>query len=779
MRSFLLLLLVLSCSSAVAKSFVLTSAESEFGLDQACDYLIDTSKNFSPIQPNPNIAWQPIASATFNHGFVADPIWFRCVIENRSSVHNWLVKVNNPQMASFTAYYPTTDGQLASQSTGMFTPMEQRPVKDVYPVLELPLPFEQPVELWFRFESFTPVSIQLDFLDNQVYLAEKKSNLVIHSLFFGMLCALLLYNLFLFFSMRDYGYLLYTSYLFFMGSYILMVLGYSQSLIFSRSPQSELYFVVPATLLSCFFAQQFAFYFLRFGEAKPKLLVVKYINQYLLLFAAIVGIFISFEAYVVLASLISGFILLFMLGIGIYCYLYQDYQPARYYCAAWCALLLGVTVHSLSFNNILEENFVTRHLLLAAVCTEALLLSFALGDRYNLLRREFRIKDQVAKAKLKEANQKLSESLMLSKEMHEAKQSLVTMVSHEFRTPLNIAFGSLDQLKKNASPSDDLKLSRVHESLSRISHHLENLITVGEILNQALAPDHQSLNWKRLYEEVNSFSANHPNQHVELVKSVTTLEQHSAFIDQRLFKQIITNILEFIANYSQFGEVIIDFSIHNTSIEIAVRIDTPINDKSSLNTLSQTDLSQLDLQKLGETNTNAVLVNHIVLLLGGTITIDNQDQQFTQITVTLPNYTLQQQDTHVLKQPIRHNHILIVEDNMTNALILKQIICLLGFTVDTAANGQQALEKVDSESYDLIFMDLNMPVMDGIEASKLLKKHANSDIRNIPIIAVTANSNTYSKTLCHEVGINGYICKPINQDVIVEEINKWLVLPTP
>ncbi|MCM8535108.1 MAG: response regulator [Lentisphaeraceae bacterium] len=114
---------------------------------------------------------------------------------------------------------------------------------------------------------------------------------------------------------------------------------------------------------------------------------------------------------------------------------------------------------------------------------------------------------------------------------------------------------------------------------------------------------------------------------------------------------------------------------------------------------------------------------------------------------------------------------LIVEDNPVNQMVLKTQLTRMGIAVDVAENGQIALDKIDSnDAYDIIFMDVQMPVMGGVECTENIRK-TNAQI---PVIAVTANVTTKDKNDCKECGMNSFMAKPLKRDLLISELGKWL-----
>lgn len=119
--------------------------------------------------------------------------------------------------------------------------------------------------------------------------------------------------------------------------------------------------------------------------------------------------------------------------------------------------------------------------------------------------------------------------------------------------------------------------------------------------------------------------------------------------------------------------------------------------------------------------------------------------------------------------------ILVVEDNLTNQIVVRGLLNMFGLTVDVAGNGTEAVEKVTSEHYDFIFMDCQMPVMDGYEATKCIRHLENSATpSDVPIVALSANTMKGDEDMCLEAGMNDHLSKPISQDKLKAILEKWL-----
>ena len=117
--------------------------------------------------------------------------------------------------------------------------------------------------------------------------------------------------------------------------------------------------------------------------------------------------------------------------------------------------------------------------------------------------------------------------------------------------------------------------------------------------------------------------------------------------------------------------------------------------------------------------------------------------------------------------------VLIAEDSSVIQNLTKKVLQFQNYDIDSVKNGQKVLEKLENESFDVILMDINMPKMDGMECSKQIRQMSDSQKAQTPIIAITGNANNYSEEDFKSAGINEFIPKPIDFDVLVETVNRY------
>jgi len=127
-----------------------------------------------------------------------------------------------------------------------------------------------------------------------------------------------------------------------------------------------------------------------------------------------------------------------------------------------------------------------------------------------------------------------------------------------------------------------------------------------------------------------------------------------------------------------------------------------------------------------------------------------------------------------LKLLSSQSKILVAEDNLVNQMILKQLLVQQGLQVDTANDGAQAWDLLQSDQYDMLLTDINMPVMDGYELITKIRQHEQQSGKHLPVIAVTANAMTKDQNRCMESGMDGFIRKPIDLTELQNVLHQWL-----
>lgn len=391
--------------------------------------------------------------------------------------------------------------------------------------------------------------------------------------------------------------------------------------------------------------------------------------------------------------------------------------------------------------------------------------------------------------KRKQSEIELSESKLIAEKATAAKSQFLSNMSHEIRTPLNAIIG-LTELADDHAISPGTK-----EYLSSIKFAADNLLV---IVNDIL--DFSKIEAGKI-EFVNSdFSLR--NQIREIVKAIHFRADDKVIgisysidkkipeyicADQVRLNQILMNLLNNAVKFTHEGEITINCHLEKTEsilnyIKFEVR-DSGIGIPASrLEHIfdSFTQVSEDTRIKYGGTGLGLAICKKLVELYGGEISVESEMGKGSVFSFTLPVKTGKLPKVLDLASAASSNNvvfenvsILLVEDNKINQFVGKQMLEKLKATVDIAENGEVAVEMLKTGDYDLVLMDLQMPVMNGYQATECIRDKA-SGVKNpdIPIIALTADAFPETRVKVLNSGMDDFISKPVDKKTLFEKISK-------
>ena len=376
----------------------------------------------------------------------------------------------------------------------------------------------------------------------------------------------------------------------------------------------------------------------------------------------------------------------------------------------------------------------------------------------------------------------LKEAKLQAEKSAEAKELFLANMSHEIRTPMNAIMGMSQQLYKTTLTS------RQSTFLHAILHSAEHLLV---IINDIL--DISKIEAGKLNLEAIGFSMQ------ESVQGALEVMQHKAeekglvlkaVIDEAVnevligdphrFKQVLLNMISNSIKFTEKGSVTIGCSVLATAagrqtIQIAVT-DTGIGmDEAYLgqlfNKFSQEDDSVA--RKYGGTGLGMSICKKLIELMDGKIEVSSKKNEGTSITFILPFQTGNQSDLPAKEEMVFNSsllagcRILLVEDNEMNRLVATTTLEHYSVELQEAVNGEEAIRMLKNAHFDLVLMDVQMPVMNGIEATHAIRRDISA---TIPIIALTANAIKGESDKCIAAGMNAYISKPFQEQVLVRTI---------
>ncbi len=384
----------------------------------------------------------------------------------------------------------------------------------------------------------------------------------------------------------------------------------------------------------------------------------------------------------------------------------------------------------------------------------------------------------------KKLEKELEASKIKAELASKAKESFLANMSHEIRTPLNAIIGMIRELGKETLNADQ----KIYVEKSAIaSKHLlsiiNNVLDISKIEAGELTLEDEHFSLDNSIDNVLSIMSSRAEEKGIYLRSEFSNDIHHAIIGDPLrIEQVLINLVGNAVKFTSKGGITIRCSLINNAadeqkINIAVS-DTGVGMeekylKNIFNKFSQEDRSVS--RKYGGTGLGLAITYELIQLMGGTIEVESKKNSGTTFNVIV---TLKKSDTCKVEIKQEANEtislnglrILLVEDNELNRLVAQNTFKYHKCWLDEAINGLDALEKLKQNKYDIILMDIQMPEMDGLEATEKIRTELKIET---PIIALTANAFKSEVEKCKQVGMNDYLTKPFEEVALLKLISKY------
>ncbi len=362
---------------------------------------------------------------------------------------------------------------------------------------------------------------------------------------------------------------------------------------------------------------------------------------------------------------------------------------------------------------------------------------------------------------------------------NQSKSEFLAMMSHEVRTPLNSVLGMLDILRQSTLSNEQFEaLCQMECSAELLLAIISDILDLSKIESGSFQLNEQ---WINLSDTVMFVISQQKqvatNKNLEFHLNCTIVPDKQYWIDSTRLSQILFNLIGNAIKFTDSGTV--NVSVLDQKDELVISVsDTGIGISKSKQSRLFTAFHQGDrsiTRRFGGTGLGLAITKHLVEMMRGSISVESEEHVGSSFIIRIPVLTRFSQNRPVKFEtsgPAKTLNLLIVEDTQSNQLVIKLILNKLGHNVHIASHGAEALsflEKHD-ETIDMILMDVSMPVMDGITATRLIRGRGIT----IPIIALTAHALESDRDKCLEAGMDSFISKPVRRQDIYEVIQMFV-----
>ena len=449
------------------------------------------------------------------------------------------------------------------------------------------------------------------------------------------------------------------------------------------------------------------------------------------------------------------------------------------------------SARKVTLSDFIKDNFFMV-LLVSSIAVAAVLLTIL-----KLLQKARKAEAAAKKAAndTQELNAKLQVAVEKAESANRAKSTFLFNMSHDIRTPMNAIIGYADLASRHSD--DPAKLKNYMENIQVCGQNLlmllNNVLDLARIENDKTEMEYSVSDVDKDFRNCVAMFRNQADSKGQTLTVTTQLLHPYVYVDIPHLTEVCTNLVSNAVKYTGAGGTI-RCDVTQKSGEKEGWCDTVVTVADNGIGISQ-EFQKHIFEPFERERTSTVsrvegsgigmgIVKKLVGLMGGTVAVESKIGVGSKFTVTIPCRIASEDETQAKRETnpsdqkcLRGTRILLTEDNDLNAEIATELLQEEGCTVDRAKDGVECvdmLEKAANGTYQLILMDIQMPVMNGYDAARKIRRLDDPQKANIPIIAMTANAFSEDKQAALDAGMNDHIAKPINMNVLVPTLRKYL-----
>ncbi len=419
------------------------------------------------------------------------------------------------------------------------------------------------------------------------------------------------------------------------------------------------------------------------------------------------------------------------------------------------------------------------------------------GDVYYVI-----IRDMTELYEAREEKMKIEMKLSREKHRNEVKSAFLFNISHDIRTPMNAIKGFTELAIEHIDDKELLKdyLLKVDESNDQLLQLIDDLLEMSRLDYGRIDIKNEKCNIKdAITQTVDMFVGAIEKKNIDLVLNLDITDV-CVLVDEHRFKRIMGNLLSNAVKFTQDGGCIkVDAIQKNMSDSGYVRYEFTVEDNGigmdeefthRLYDAFERESTSTQSGYLG-TGLGLTIAKRLLDVMGGSISVRSEKGKGSKFTVGLPLKLADEEAVKKLKNdhedvlfkpdsysnPDHPYRILLVEDVEINRLLAEHVLKEAGFIIDSVPDGSDAVENVKNTPvwyYDLVLMDIQMPVMNGYEAARTIRAMGREDTEIIPIVALSANAREEDKRMSMESGMNFHIAKPFDIANLIGTITDFI-----
>lgn len=712
-------------------------------------------------------------------GFSQNNFWSKTELINSSDrTLNYYLETARPITDLVELYFiDSTSGKITKMVSGDNMPFAERSFDNRKTIFKIKILPNSRQQLFLHLKSDGEVvnmPVMLYSSENFIKLISNEQ--LFFGIFYGILAIVSIIYLFFYFALRQKAFLYYSLYVVFIGLMQFSLDGYFYELITPKGGWFSLRAVLFFAMIAGFLLGKYSEVFLNIKKHN-KTIYFLFTVLYFLAFVLIVCILFVPKALALcypLANVLGLLILILIISSVVYLYCKKIHVDG-FFTMGIFFLVLGFGIFILNNFSQIPNSFLTDNSSKLGTGLEVIFLSLSMANLIRNLKNE---KDNLNRL-----------ALIRSEEMNDLKSYFLSNISHELRTPLNAIMNLIESI------SNEVEDDTIKHKCKIIKYSSNSLLSsVNDIL------DFSKIEKGELKLENNPFD---PVQVLEYLKNnainiakekglefqFSKSENIPDFLigDANRLVQIVNNVLSNAIKFTLKGSV--KFTIDaellpgNRASLILIISDSGVGispDKKERIFDSFYQKSSDNKKKFSGLGLGLYIVKTLVDMQNGSIKMDSVINVGTTCVLTI-DFEVSEQKKSIgttakigIENDLEGKTILVVEDNPINQMVIKMITKKwLNTTVMFANNGQEGIKALIKNQFDIVLMDLQMPVMDGYEATIAIRNGA-AGLRNshIPIIAVTADVMEATKQRVKEIGMNDYLSKPIKKEVLYEAIKK-------